>query len=163
MAQSVIAGERPYEPPRRNDTIMALEEEDQAKKSQWTCLEIKGTIRNLSPQLWTFTHLTGLFLNDNHLHRIPSDITRLSSLTLLDLSGNKLRSLPSELGDMIHLRELLLNNNMLRVLPYELGRLFLLQTLAISGNPLPPDILGMADEPHGTTKLLTFLLDNLTG
>ena len=30
------------------DTIMALEEEDKAK-NQWTYLEIKGTIRNLSP------------------------------------------------------------------------------------------------------------------
>ena len=142
---------------------MALEEDEAAKKCHWNALEIKGTIRNLSPQLWTFTHLNALYLNDNLLNRISSDITRLRCLTILDLSGNKLRSLPSELGDMIQLKELLLTNNMLRVLPYELGRLYQLQTLDIAGNPLPPDILGMADEPHGTTKLLTFLLDNLTG
>ena len=95
--------------------------------------------------------------------RIPPDIARLINLSHLDLSGNKLRSLPAELGDMTHLRELLLNNNALRVLPYELGKLFLLQTLGLSGNPLQPDILSMVNEVNGTAKLLSFLLDNLTG
>ena len=50
-----------------------------------------------------------------------------------------------------------------RVLPYELGRLFLLQTLGLTGNPLQPDILSMVNEVNGTAKLLSFLLDNLTG
>ncbi len=88
-----------------------------------------GSIRNLSPQLWSMTHLTSLYLNDNSLCRIPADIARLTSLMHLDLSCNKLRSLPAELGDLIMLRELLLNNNYLRCLPYELGKLFQIQTL----------------------------------
>lgn len=70
------------------------------------------------------THLTALYLDNNSLSRIPSDISRLVNLTHLDLSSNKLRTLPSELGDLVRLRELLLNNNFLRVLPYELGKLF---------------------------------------
>lgn len=125
-------------------------------------MEIRGPIKNLSSDLWTFTHLTSLYLNDNNLQRIPPNITKLNSLLHLDLSGNKLRSLPAELGDMTHLKELLLNNNALRVLPYELGKLFLLQELGLAGNPLQPDILNMVGEVNGTAKLLSFLLDNLT-
>ena len=161
MARSLR--ERPYERPRRMYTIMSNEDSEAGKKCRWTGLELRGPIKNLSSTLWTFTYLKALYLNDNNLQRIPPDIALLKNLVHLDLSGNKLRSLPAELGDMIHLRELLLNNNAFRLLPCELGRLFLLQTLGISGNPLSPDILNMSTEPHGTTKLLTFLLDNLTG
>ena len=137
--------------------------DDTEKKPQWTGLELRGPIKNISSTLWTFTYLKSLYLNDNNLQRITSDIAELKNLVHLDLSGNKLRSLPVELGDMICLRELLLNNNALRILPCELGRLFLLQSLGVSGNPLSHDILAMAAEPNGTAKLLTFLLDNLTG
>ena len=46
---------------------MIREDCDETKQSHWTELEIRGPIRNLSPELWTFTHLTALFLNDNNL------------------------------------------------------------------------------------------------
>lgn len=131
------------------------------KKSTWYELEITGTIKNLSPQLWELQHLTSLYLNDNNLHRIPGDIAKLQNLMYLDLSSNKLRSLPVELGDMVHLRELLLNNNYLRNLPYELGRLFQLQILGLHGNPLSPEIISIYKEANGTSKLLTYMLDNL--
>ena len=148
---------------RRTYTIMPREESESGKRSNWTELEIRGPIKNLSPYLWSFTHLTALYLNENNLQRIPPDIALLTCLQRLDLSGNKLRSLPAELGDMTHLRELLLNNNMLRVLPYELGKLFLLRLLGIAGNPLQSEILSMVNEVNGTDKLLSYLLDNLTG
>lgn len=156
-------GEKHYETPRRSHCIMTREEAEAGKPTRWEAMEIRGPIRNLSSYLWSLTHLTALFLNDNSLQRIPPDITRLCNLQCLDLSGNKLRSLPAELGDMTHLRELLLNHNMLRVLPYELGKLFLLQNLGLAGNPLQPEILAMVNEPNGTSKLLSFLLDNLSG
>lgn len=155
-------GEKHYETPRRSHCIMTREEAEAGKPTRWEAMEIRGPIRNLSSYLWSLTHLTALFLNDNSLQRIPPDITRLCNLQCLDLSGNKLRSLPAELGDMTHLRELLLNHNMLRVLPYELGKLFLLQNLGLAGNPLQPEILAMVNEPNGTSKLLSFLLDNLS-
>ncbi|XP_013381923.1 CCR4-NOT transcription complex subunit 6-like [Lingula anatina] len=147
--------------PRRTHTIMSMEDVVAGKKSQWYELEITGTIRNLSPQLWQLEHLTSLYLNDNNLTRLPADICRLQNLVYLDLSANKLRSLPAELGDMITLRELLLNNNYLRSLPYELGKLFQLQTLGLKGNPLSPDILNLYNEANGTHKLLAYMLDNL--
>ncbi|EGI57859.1 CCR4-NOT transcription complex subunit 6 [Acromyrmex echinatior] len=82
--------------PRRMYTLMCPEDYQSGKKSHWSELEITGSIRNLSPNLWQMTHLTALYLNDNSLQRLPSEIGRLVSLRILDLSSNKLRSLPAE-------------------------------------------------------------------
>ena len=131
--------------------------------SDWTEIEIVGNSKNLSPKLWTLTHLTGLYLSDNGIQRLPPEISRLKHLLKLDLSKNKLRSLPAELGDMIELRDLNLSYNSLRVLPNELGRLYQLKSFGLSGNPLPNEILGLAGETNGVSKLLMFMLDNLTG
>ncbi|XP_034185364.1 CCR4-NOT transcription complex subunit 6-like twin isoform X1 [Osmia lignaria lignaria] len=147
--------------PRRAHTFMSTEDANSGKKSYWPELEITGSIRNLSPNLWQLTHLTALYLNDNSLQRIPSEIGRLVNLRALDLSSNKLRSLPAELGDLIYLRELLLNQNYLRVLPYELGKLFQLQVLGLQGNPLSKEVMALYGEPSGTHKLLSYMLDNL--
>ncbi|XP_011303161.1 CCR4-NOT transcription complex subunit 6-like isoform X2 [Fopius arisanus] len=147
--------------PRRMHTIMSTEDANSGKKSYWPELEITGSIRNLSPNIWQLTHLTALYLNDNSLQRIPSEIGRLAQLRVLDLSSNKLRSLPAELGDLIYLKELLLNQNFLRVLPYELGKLFQLQLLGLHGNPLNKEVMALYGEPSGTHKLLSYMLDNL--
>uniref|UniRef100_A0A1A9VVJ7 Uncharacterized protein n=1 Tax=Glossina austeni TaxID=7395 RepID=A0A1A9VVJ7_GLOAU len=58
--------------------------------------------------------------------------------------------------------ELLLNNNFLRVLPYEIGKLFHLHILGLMGNPLQKEFLSIYNEPNGTQKLLTYMLDNLS-
>lgn len=61
-----------------------------------------------------------------------------------------------------HLRELMLNNNQLRLLPYELGRLIItLQVLGLKGNPLASDVMGIYNEPKGTHKLLSYMLDHI--
>ncbi|CAH1106100.1 unnamed protein product, partial [Psylliodes chrysocephalus] len=146
---------------RRTHTYMSPEDQASGKKSYWTELEITGTIRNLSSNLFQLTHLTALYIKNNQLLRLPPDICNLVNLRHLDLSNNKLRSLPAELGELIHLRELNLANNCLRILPYELGKLFNLLSLNLSGNPLNKDILSIYSEPNGTAKLLTFMLDNL--
>ncbi|XP_076290594.1 CCR4-NOT transcription complex subunit 6-like isoform X4 [Lasioglossum baleicum] len=147
--------------PRRTHTFMSTEDANSGKKSYWPELEITGSIRNLSPNLWQLTHLTALYLNDNSLQRIPAEIGRMANLRALDLSSNKLRSLPAELGDLIYLRELLLNQNYLRVLPYELGKLFQLKVLGLQGNPLSKEVMALYGEPSGTSKLLSYMLDNL--
>lgn len=140
---------------------MSPEEAAAGKKTYWTELEITGTIRNLSPNLWHLEYLTALYLKNNCLTRLPPEICHLANLRSLDLSNNKLRSLPAELGDLIYLRELLLNNNNLRILPYEIGKLFNLHVLGLHGNPLNKDIMTLYTEPNGTHKLLTYMLDNL--
>ncbi|RZC35868.1 LRR 8 domain containing protein, partial [Asbolus verrucosus] len=146
---------------RRTHTYMSAEDQAAGKKSFWTELEITGTIRNLSSNLFQMTHLTALYLKNNSLQRLPPDICQLVNLRNLDLSSNKLRSLPAELGELIQLRELQLSHNQLRILPYELGKLFNLMVLGLIGNPLNKDIMNIYAEPNGTQKLLTFMLDNL--
>lgn len=89
---------------RRMHTFMSPEDIAAGKKSLWTELEITGTIRNLSPNLFQLQNLTALYLKNNHLQRLPPDICQLVNLRTLDLSRNKLRSLPAELGDLIYLR-----------------------------------------------------------
>lgn len=59
-------------------------------------------------------------------------------------------------------RELLLNNNLLRVLPNEIGKLFHIHILGLHGNPLQKELQSIYNEPNGTQKLLTYLLDNLS-
>nr|CAG4645537.1 EOG090X06K5 [Lynceus sp. MCZ IZ 141354] len=154
--------ENKYENNRgRTHTIMAPDEAAAGKKSRWTEMEITGNVRNLSPHIWRLTHLTALYLNDNSLIRLPPEVGSLQFLVTLDLSGNKLRSLPLEIGDLLNLKDLFLNHNCIRSLPCEIGKLFQLQSLGLKGNPLPPDIVGIYNEPNGTAKLLSFLLDNL--
>ncbi|XP_053671969.1 CCR4-NOT transcription complex subunit 6-like [Anopheles nili] len=148
--------------PRRQQTFLTAEDIAAGKKTCWHGIEITGSVRNLSPTLWKFDHLTALFLNDNSLPRLPHQVGQLVNLRTLDLSANKLRSLPAELGELIQLRELLLNNNYLRVLPYELGKLFNLHVLGLHGNPLNKEVLSLYNEPNGTSKLLTYMLDNLS-
>uniref|UniRef100_A0A1B6M6E9 poly(A)-specific ribonuclease n=1 Tax=Graphocephala atropunctata TaxID=36148 RepID=A0A1B6M6E9_9HEMI len=147
--------------PRRNHTVMSPEDAAAGKRTNWSELEITGSIRNLSPKLWHLNHLTCLYLNDNSLIRVPAEIQQLGLLRMLDLSCNKLRSLPAELGELIYLRELLLNHNHIRTLPYELGKLFQLQILGLAGNPLGKECLKLYSEANGTQKLLTYLLDSL--
>ena len=67
MALMKMDRDRLYEPPRRGYTIMSREDQKNGKKSRWTELEIRGYIKNLSLELWTFTHLTSLLLSDNNL------------------------------------------------------------------------------------------------
>lgn len=54
---------------RRVHKILTKEELDAGKKPQWFELEITGTVRYLSQDLWKFRHLTALFLNGNQLTR----------------------------------------------------------------------------------------------
>jgi len=145
----------------RTHHILSPEEIAEGRTTHWPELEITGTIKNLSPALWQLQHLTGLFLNDNSLYRIPPSVAMLINLRRLDLANNKLRSLPAEIGDLCNLRELMLNNNYLRALPFELGKLFQLQVMGLKGNPLGSDILSIFSEVNGTRKLLEMMLDNL--
>lgn len=129
--------------------------------TNWTELEITGTVCNISPSLWTFVHLKKLYLRNNSLMYLPPEIMRLQNLTILDVASNKLHSVPPEIGELISLRELCLNYNCLNHLPFELGKLFQLLKLGLKGNPLPVKYLNLYNDGNGTQKLLGFLLDNL--
>ncbi|CAL8322267.1 unnamed protein product [Lota lota] len=148
-------------PPLKQSTIMSPQEAALGKKSHWSQLEITGGVRHLSSSLWRLSHLTALYINNNHLTSLPPDIACLHRLEYLNLSCNQLCTLPSEIGTVVSLRELHLNENKLSILPFELGKLFQLHTLGIEGNPLSEDIYILHQEPEGTRKVLNYLLDSL--
>lgn len=149
--------------PRRSHRILSAEEVTSGKVSKWSELKIESNVRILSPKIFGMRFLTALYLNDNKLTALPSEINLLDNLTYLDVSNNNLRSLPTSIGDLVNLRELNISNNNLRRLPNEVGKLFLLQQLRLQGNPLPPEISNIYTETNGTNKLLLYLLDNLEG
>ena len=55
------------------------------KETNWPELEVVGSIRNLSPALWKLTHLTALYLDNNHLTRLPPNISLLRNLRNVNL------------------------------------------------------------------------------
>ncbi|CAL8386838.1 unnamed protein product [Boreogadus saida] len=151
----------PSPTPLKQSTIMSPQDAATGKKSHWSQLEITGGVRHLSSSLWRLSHLTALYINNNHLTSLPPDIACLHRLEYLNVSCNQLCTLPSEIGTVVSLRELHLNENKLSVLPFELGNLFQVHTLGIEGNPLSDDIYILHQEPEGTRRVLNYLLDSL--
>ncbi|CAG5132445.1 unnamed protein product, partial [Candidula unifasciata] len=150
-----------YEPPneRRQHRIMQKHEIAEGKQSRWSELEISGCVQNLSLNLWKVEWLTVLYLDNNHLSHLPSQIGTLVNLEHLDASHNFINQLPPEIGDLVNLRQLKLSSNRIQDLPYELGKCFQLQTLDLSNNPLNFDINKYYTESIG--KLLAVLLDSM--
>ncbi|QRV89024.1 leucine-rich repeat-containing protein 7 [Ceratobasidium sp. AG-Ba] len=79
-----------------------------------------------------------IYLANNSLTVLPSELFALKGLVLLSLRGNDLRELPPAIGALSSLRSLNIANNKLTHLPSELSSLTL-QTLLVDPNPfLPP-------------------------
>ncbi|CAE6436483.1 unnamed protein product [Rhizoctonia solani] len=78
-----------------------------------------------------------LYLANNGITVLPSELFQLNNLTLLSLRGNKLRNLPPAIGNLKSLRSLNVANNELSTLPSELSYLNL-QTLLLDPNPFLP-------------------------
>lgn len=119
-------------------------------------------LKALSPNLFKYTFLEKLYLNQNKLQWVPAEIGSLRNLTFLDLSQNNLSELPPEIGMLTNLKTLLLVDNHLDHLPAELGYLYQLETLAIDGNPLNDDIKTIVAE-SGTTELVRQLRETAAG
>ncbi|KAB5594784.1 hypothetical protein CTheo_1763 [Ceratobasidium theobromae] len=78
-----------------------------------------------------------LYLANNKITILPSELFGLKDLTLLSLRGNKLRELPPAIANLRSLRSLNIANNELTYLPAEISYLKL-QTLLLDPNPFPP-------------------------
>ncbi len=66
------------------------------------------------PDFWfllKFHNLQYLSFRNDHLHVLPREIGKLSSLRTLDLSGNNLKTLPPEIANLQNLEELFLNDD----------------------------------------------------
>ncbi len=88
--------------------------------------------------------LQQLWLHNNQLTQLPSELGNLTNLQQLALHNNQLTQLPSELGNLSNLRQLRLNNNRLTLVPEELGNLTNLQVLGLDNIQLTlvPEELG---------------------
>ncbi|KAG8762974.1 hypothetical protein FRC12_008775 [Ceratobasidium sp. 428] len=93
-----------------------------------------------------------IYLANNNLTILPTELFALKGLTLLSLRANKIQELPSAIANIKSLLSLNVANNELKYLPAELSSLKL-QTLLIDPNPfLPPPILD-----HSHSRMLSSL------
>jgi CCR4-NOT transcription complex subunit 6 len=130
-----------------------------AEKQAWTTLDCSGVgINCFNREVWRFTFLTCIYLNNNRLTALPKEIGLLKGLTRLDVSSNQLTSIPPQLGMLTNLKEFLLFDNDIQTLPNELGTLYQLELLGLEGNPLADPLRGVFLK-DGTQGLISYLLD----
>ncbi|KAJ1674703.1 Glucose-repressible alcohol dehydrogenase transcriptional effector [Spiromyces aspiralis] len=126
----------------------------------WTELDMGGMgLRALSPELFRYSFLTRLYINNNKLKVLPHNIHFLQNLVELDASANLLTQIPPELGLCCRLRELLLFDNRIDHVPYELGTLYMLETLGLEGNPVEKGVMDILQR-DGTRVVIEYLRDS---
>ena len=146
--------------PTGSEQNMIPNTQQPADNSSWTSLDMGGMmINHLHSGLFTYSFLTGLYLNHNNLISLPPAIAKLKNLTNLNLTGNKLTVLPVELGLIVSLKELLLFDNQLTFLPPEYGQLYQLELLGLEGNPMSEPINSMINE-KGPAVVIKYLRDS---
>ena len=87
-------------------------------------------------ELSQLTKLFELVLSSNNLCLVPPELSQLTNLILLDLSNNDLLSVPSELAQLTNLKYLYLYGNNLSLVPSELSQLKNLTHLYLQLNKL---------------------------
>ena len=95
-------------------------------------------------KLCTFTFITRLDLDSNHIAVLPDEIGALTKLKHLGLNFNKLTTLPPSIGSLTALKTLWLHGNKLTAVPTTIGGMTALTTLTLGGNELVtlPDSIG---------------------
>lgn len=128
-------------------------------KQLWCHLDFSGQgLLNVSPKLFNYDFLESLYLNNNKLTSIPSQIRKLRGLRVLDLSRNNIQEVPADLGLCYNLRYLYLFDNKIETLPNEFRNLVELLFLGIEGNPIDLNIANLLAE-KGTKALIAHFRD----
>ena len=131
----------------------------QSDFAPWSVLDMeKQGIVNLTPAIFAYIHITGLYLAHNALRAVPAGIAALTRLQILDLSHNRIRLLPPDITRLTALSELLLSNNDLTELPVQLARITSLSIITVDNNPLPEPIVTASYS--GSDAVLSLLLDS---
>lgn len=134
--------------------------DDDLATELWDGLDLGGIhLKTISSSIFTFAHITSLYINHNAITAIPPAIGRLKHLKILEATGNELTSIPSEIGMLSNLKELLLFDNHLTTLPAEIGFLFKLEFMGIEGNPMEDRLRKMMAE-EGTAAMVIHFRDN---
>lgn len=112
-------------------------------------------LTTLPSKIGRLTALRHLDLDGNQLTTLPPEIGKLTALMILDLRSNRLTTLPPEIGQLTTLHTLYLQRNQLTTLPIWLGKLPQLKILQIYDNPLPAELLKLAE--GGSERLIEYL------
>jgi hypothetical protein len=151
-----VVKEEPSKEEHNRSRVVAPRDSEQG----WTAIDFGvQSLKSLSPNLFNYTFLTKLYVNNNRLTVLPSAIGRLRSLVDLDISINEIREIPSEIGMLVGLKQFLAFDNQITDLPVEMGALYQLDILGIEGNPLREDYKSMVME-QGSSELIKYLREN---
>lgn len=103
-------------------------------KNRSNNISINFRLASIPPEVFNMLSLRELWLCNNELGSIPSQIGELKLLQVLSLAGNKLQTIPPEICLIETLTKLYLERNCLEGLPDLFGRLHNLDSLNISSN-----------------------------
>ncbi|KAK4877286.1 hypothetical protein RN001_009792 [Aquatica leii] len=101
------------------------------------------------------TNLLELYLNDNHIKKLPSSICGLKKLQILDLSNNMLKDLPEDLGNLTNLRRLSIQENKISRLPKSLSGAQRIQDIIVTTSNLVYPPTEVANE--GTESIMRYI------
>lgn len=128
----------------------------------WEGLDMTNQgLKHLSPNVFQYTFLKELHLENNCFYEIPKEIGTLKELEILNLSGNKLTRVPVQLCKCYKLRELDLSDNLLNFIPLELGNLINLEIVNLDKNPLLEPFASIYKN-RGGIGLIAFCRENNT-
>lgn len=103
---------------------MTWEEALQANPDSVLYLDLSHSkLKELPPQLYTFTHLKALSLNGLKLGSIPLAIGNFSDLTYVNFSKNNLMTFPIVICQLEQLETVVVSRNVLEQLPECIGNL----------------------------------------
>lgn len=93
------------------------------------------------------TNLTELWVDNNRIRRLPSNIGNLKRLVHVDMNNNLLTCLNAEIGEWAMLQELSVSGNDLESIPPTIGQLRSLVSLKLDENQLQelPDSIGQCE------------------
>ncbi|XP_050350984.1 leucine-rich repeat protein soc-2 homolog isoform X1 [Nymphalis io] len=109
----------------------------QGEEDEITDIYLKeNLISRIPTDIGKLNNLESLYLSGNDITELPREISKLTRLKCLDLSGNRLRYIPDDIGDVRNLKFLILDENELRELPLRIAELRTLRYLSVCDNAL---------------------------
>jgi len=109
-------------------------------------------LKSIPHQVFSFTHLEHLVLQNHELPEVPESLGRLVQLRSLQLSSNQIEQLPASISNLTNLQHLELERNKLTSLPQAIGALQKLAVVWLSHNKLTT-----LPEEMGNCRRLKFL------
>ncbi len=97
---------------------------------------LKMMVNPFPPELFAFTGLRFLYLDQRQITHMPPEIEYFTKLEVLDLSDNSIETIPPEISKLNQLQKLDLSYNQIGALPEEIGSLNELSELNLRKNKL---------------------------